>query len=570
MELAITQEDANILLKQKNLLNESVLEKYRLAGQISQTCLAYLTSLINSSYHLGTHEPYSVSELCILGDSYIERSLRTVFKKGANAVREKGIALPVTFEINDIVAGFSPELLDEDALVFQPGDIVTISLGCHVDGYTANVSHTLVIYPPGQAPAGPLLGPKADAVCAAHIATETVVAILAGSLMPEKLPRSLKSGDNTVTGSILRSVVDSIAESFNCTVVPTSKIRRIRRFLAGQAEGVVAEKEFKGVVWSEADQELKLLEESSTNTELTTYEPKSVSASETAIPSDKIIISAGEVYLVDLKMAPLADFADHGIVSLQTVDAFSGKNHSKDSPSTRPSIYLRELATQKTSFRLKSARKLWNQLDKELSVYPFKLAYTSSHFPLQLNGNLDAQLAEIKHEIQRTKVGANELVNSNSVVTRPIQRARFLPLQVVLNSSNLTGSTGFDAETPVLPGLEIPLPRLNISSLMVKNLMKQSLAIPVAREATTVVLVPAEATSTGIPELLRLTGGSQVANASWVHSERALAGEYVGAIGELVQLSQDARFGLKIRECQPMKLDNLVQSTLNNEVEMMD
>ena len=54
MQVAVHQEDADILLKQKNILNEDVVEKYRVAGQITQTGLTYLTSLINNSYHLGT------------------------------------------------------------------------------------------------------------------------------------------------------------------------------------------------------------------------------------------------------------------------------------------------------------------------------------------------------------------------------------------------------------------------------------------------------------------------------------------------------------------------------------
>ena len=152
--------------------------------------------------------------------------------------------------------------MNASKFTFNAGDIVTITLGVHIDGYAANVSHTVVIYPTGVTidnelkPPGPLLGSKADSICAAHIATETVVALLGMALTPEKLPTQLDPNNTKlVTGKQIRNIVNSIAESFNCTVVPGSKVRRIRRFLAGQAEGVVAEKDFKGVVGSESDQE---------------------------------------------------------------------------------------------------------------------------------------------------------------------------------------------------------------------------------------------------------------------------------------------------------------------------
>lgn len=75
----------------------------------------------------------------------------------------------------------------------------------------------------------------------------------------------MKNSNNTITGTQIRQLVDAIADSFNCIVVPGSKIRRVRRFLAGQAEGIVAERDFKGVVWDESHQEARLLKQSSSN-----------------------------------------------------------------------------------------------------------------------------------------------------------------------------------------------------------------------------------------------------------------------------------------------------------------
>ncbi|ESW96185.1 hypothetical protein KL918_000133 [Ogataea parapolymorpha] len=550
MELSVSDKDKSILLEKKNVLNPNVLDKYRLAGQITQTCLAYLTELINDSYHLGKHEPYSIAELCLLGDSHMKVALDNAYK---NQVREKGIAQPVTIDVNDVVVGYSPEVDDETNFKFKAGDIVTINLGCHIDGYTSNLSHTLVIYPPG-ASVGPLLGSSADAICASYIASETVIALLALSLTPEKIPQSLADGSGLIRGSTIRQIVDSIAESFNCVVVPTSKVRRIRRFLAGQAEGIVAERDFKGVVWSEADQELRLLKKSpkyNGSQELATYD-KTKSARVTAssaVPTDDFVVSPGEVYTVDIKMAPLQETEGPGLITLQAVDNVTGANHSKEAFRPRPSIFVRDVAISH-QLKLKTSRKLLSTVDNKLSVYPFKLAHLTSGFPFDLSGDIEQQLRSIQQEIKPARLGLVELVNRHLVVAKPILRARFVPLQVILNASTSTGVNGYDAENPVLPGLELPLPRLGLTSLKLKSLLKASKEIPVARELSTVVL------NGDNNELIRLSGGLSTSKPSWVHSKFQLSGAVAQSVNDLVQLTQDQRFGLKIKECQPMKSSN--------------
>ena len=86
MQLAVRQEDADILLKQKNVLDELVVEKYRVAGQITQTALAYITSLINNSYHLQTSPKLTIQQLCLLTDSFL---LKLLSRQYVNKVNEK-------------------------------------------------------------------------------------------------------------------------------------------------------------------------------------------------------------------------------------------------------------------------------------------------------------------------------------------------------------------------------------------------------------------------------------------------------------------------------------------------
>lgn len=558
MELAIHQDDANILLQEKNVLNESSLEKYRVAGQVAQTCLQYIVSLIRDSYHLGkTPQPYTCQELCILGDSYLKTTLDGVFKNGS--VRERGIAMPVSIEVNELVAGFSPELDDSANFIFTPGDIVTISLGAHIDGYTANVAHTVVIYPAGtEKPEGPLVGSKADSVCAAHIATETVVALLGTVLSPEKLPQSINFSNNQVTGTVIRKLVDSIAASYNCVVVPGSKVRRVRRFLAGQAEGIVAERDFKGVVWSESNQEDALLSKSTLSKDLVLYDNEQSKKGHnlSAVPTDEFVVSPGEAYNIDIKMAPLGDFKEVGLITLETVDEFSGVNHKKDAFKAKSTIYIRDVII-KHALKLKTSRQLLGQIDKN-SVFPFKLSHTSSNFPIDIKETnpekIQQQIKLIEKDLKSHRLGLAELSNRHLVKPKPIQIAKFIAFEKILMSNNVTGPMGYDVAKPVLPGLELSLPKLGISSLKLKSLLKQSTAVPVARESTTVLLVQDGAYSNGKAEVLRLTGGSKTFTPSWVHSNHNLGGDYLEAISQLDALTKDKKFGIRVRECQPLKL----------------
>lgn len=554
MQLAVRKEDADILLKEKNVLDEAVLDKYRVAGQITQTGLKYVISLINDSYHFkNTEKPYSCQEICILGDSLLTSLLAEVYN---NQVREKGIATPVSLELNEIVNNFAPEVSDTSEFYFSACDIVTISLGVHIDGYAANVSHTIVIYPPAVEidnelkPPGPLLGTKSDAICAAHIATEAVVSLLGAAMSPEKIPAELKAatGDK-VGGPQIRELVNSVAESFNCTVLPGSKVRRIRRFLAGQAEGVVAERDFKGVVWSESNQEASIISNSddSAGQELIlSSEAKASSRTDntSAIPTDEFYVSPGEVYNIDIKMVPLSDLKEPGLVTLEEVDDFSGKNNKDNEFRSKATIFLRDYAVN-YQLRLKSSRSLLGLIDKRFTVFPFKLSHTAKSFPIESIQDIPLVCDEIKS----SRMGLSELANRHLVNPKPIQIAKFVPWSVILKSANPTGRHGIDANKPTLPGLEVPLPLLGVSALKLNSFLKEAISVPVAREQTTVILN----SYNDACQLIRLTGGKNAAP-SWIHSDYLLGGRYKGAIEQLLALSSDKRFGIAIKECSAKKL----------------
>lgn len=538
MSLAVHQDDADVLLHLKNVLDERVVEKYRVAGQIVQTALVYL-ELVIANPPSGTIP--TITDLCVLTDLYMAKLLA----KAYTTVREKGIAVPTQIDINELSTGFAPEVTDDkgSTYVLSVGDVAKVSLGVHIDGYTATVSHTLVVYPQGVDRA-PLLGAKADAVCAAHVATETLVRYLGLALAPEKTPQLFRvNGNAQVTGSQIRQIVDTIADAYNCVVVPGSKVRRIRRFLAGQAEGIVAEREFKGVVWDESHQELAWLAKAA-GTDIVKREHKVTGDAHLAIPTDDFVVEAGEVFQIDLRMAPMREMSGPGVVTLEEIDHFTGKN-GKNEFNCRPTMFVRDYAITH-ALKLKLARKLLAQVDKKFTVFPFKLTYCLSQFPLP--DELAETLAKLQADVIQGKLGLAEVQNRHLVKAKPIQMAKFIDLKTIVDSSTSTGRHGVDASKPVLPGMEVPLPQLGMTLLKLKLLLKHAVPVPVVREATTVVLNQVDG------EVLRLTGGL-AAPVAFVHSDYTLPELVAGPIGELMALGEDKQYGLAIKECKHYKVD---------------
>lgn len=569
MDLAVSREDSEVLLRERNVLEPSVVDKYRVAGQVCQTALQYVAQLIDGAYHGGrSARPPTVAELCLLGDAFVMRRLEHLY---ANKVNERGIAQPTAIDVDQVACGWSPEIDDQENVaawnrgadgsfastiegVLRAGDLVKISLGVHIDGYTCRLSHTMVIYPPETS--GPLLGGKADAVAAAHIAMEAVVALLACALTPEKLPASLDpSGSKQVNGHTIRSVVDAVARGYNCCVLPGSRVRRVRRFLAGQNEGIVAERDYKGVAWTESHQEAQFLALVDHQQELTVAKRTAQAAATSAIPSDDFTVSPGEVYLIDLKMCPLRDCNKRGLVTLEAVDAYTGKSHRGDRVVARAGAYVRDFA-QSHHLKLKTSRQLLTRIDKQ-GVYPFKLAHLSPQMPV--NDLDDEEVLALKQDLKSFRLGMSEISNNYLCVDVPTQVCKWVPWDHILKSTNSNGNLSYDATaTLTLPGHELPLPKLGISALKLKSLVNstnETKSLPVATECSTVVLCDTDVSTGERPELLRLTGGSKTCNPSWIHSEYELdnTDPIVQGIVQLSALTKDHRFGLLLKETQPMK-----------------
>merc|ERR1719347_1765108 len=135
--------------------------------------------------------------MCIQGDQRLVEETSKAFKKDKKLV--KGIAFPTCISVNNCICHYSTLTTEADT-IFADGDMVKIDMGAHIDGFIAVVAHTLVI---GASADSPVTGKKADAILAAHLASEAAL-------------RLVKPGNETYE---VTETVSKIGEAFDCKPV---------------------------------------------------------------------------------------------------------------------------------------------------------------------------------------------------------------------------------------------------------------------------------------------------------------------------------------------------------------
>lgn len=441
-------------------MGPQTIEKYRQAGIIAQNAL----SIVISQLHQGIGEK-AIGEVCRLGDAYIREQAQKCFKN----VEEKGIAHPVEICKNDFVSGIAPEEHDTfQGSIVNPGDVIKVTLGVHIDGFTVMAGHTVIIRE--QADSEPVVGHEANAVIGAFLATEAVVSLLS-SAISENHP--LRASYHSISGSLLRSVVEEIASTFGLLVVPGSRIMRIKRFVAGQP---TVQANLPSVQWKPHTEEDK----SKLYAEL----------------DNEFVATPGHTYTIDIQMAPKLEA--NGYISLHDVPNIG-------SALDGPSIYTRD-QTVTYKLRTAAARQLLNGVDKQLSVYPFKLSFLADVMP-----------------INQLKLGLYECVQRHLLVGEPRLKALFTPTY-----------------RP-----------------------KEAVPAVVAREVATVTLISGRSSGSGYPELFRLSGGRSFPP-SWTHSEKALAN---GPAADALNARLSPHTGLRYVEIKPSLRtlnSQLVEPTFGN------
>ena len=89
-----------------------------------------------------------------------------------------GISFPCCISVNNCICHFSPTTNNkQEDVELKAGDLVKIDMGAHVDGFIAVVAHTIVV-PGGEGDKKMAEGRKADAILAAHYASEAALRLV--------------------------------------------------------------------------------------------------------------------------------------------------------------------------------------------------------------------------------------------------------------------------------------------------------------------------------------------------------------------------------------------------------
>nr|BAN66178.1 proliferation-associated protein 2g4, putative [Babesia bovis] len=171
-------------VNENDISNSDIVTKYRTAANIADTILQKLIDEVK----VGA----CVKTLCKMGDDMILAETAKVYNKKENGRKiEKGIAFPTCVSINEICDNFSPL---EPGAVIADGDLVKVSLGCHIDGYLGLVTHTVYV-------GNNITGKAANVLSAAWNGCQAAI-------------REMKVGNSSQAVS---KVIEQVAAEYKCT-----------------------------------------------------------------------------------------------------------------------------------------------------------------------------------------------------------------------------------------------------------------------------------------------------------------------------------------------------------------
>ncbi|CCW60836.1 unnamed protein product [Phytomonas sp. EM1] len=209
--------------------NSDVVVRYKKAAV---WCNETLQILIDA-----TKPGVKVFELCRLGDETIAMKVKTMFKG-----TEKGIAFPTCISVNHCVCHNSPGASDEEKpQEIKLNDIVHYDLGVHVDGYSAQVAHTIQVTESGE------LGTNEKAtkvITAAHNILNTALRMMRPGVSVYDVTQIIEKaaehyGVTPVDGVLSHMIKRYIVDSYRC--IPQRKV----------AEHMVHDYEFENAqVWT--------------------------------------------------------------------------------------------------------------------------------------------------------------------------------------------------------------------------------------------------------------------------------------------------------------------------------
>ncbi|ORZ30212.1 peptidase M24, structural domain-containing protein [Catenaria anguillulae PL171] len=336
---SLPDNDALAAMQDNNLADPTLLQKYRLAGQ--------LCNLVMKEVMARTLPGVSVADLCTFGDELIaEKCALAAFPKA-----KKGISLPTSIAVNNMVAHYAPRNSSSSSAssssaasaspsyILQVGDLVKVELGVHIDGYAVQAGHTTVLT---VDPESPTTGPVADVVAAAHFAAEIVW-------------RMIRPGQQA---SVVQDAISKLASAFGCAPVQGTFSKQVARW---RSDTGVRMTNVKGDRIEFGSNNGENSGEGSLSLSSTTTTSSSATSSD-----DDVTFGVNEAWDIGVYLASNPPTSDSSMDSPTSAT-------TRDSTTFEPTLYLRDLETRRP-LRLPAARKLLSHLTSAgLDGYPVNI-----------------------------------------------------------------------------------------------------------------------------------------------------------------------------------------------------
>ncbi|CUG02068.1 aminopeptidase, putative [Bodo saltans] len=180
--------------------NSDVVMKYKKAATWANEALQVVLK--------ATKAGAKVVDLCKLGDETVADKVQSMFR-GV----EKGLAFPTSVSVNSCVCHNSPVPGEETTpQVLVNGDVVRIDLAVHIDGYSAQVAHTIQITESGELAAD---SKEANVINAAYAAINVAI-------------RKMRPGVETYE---VTEIIEKAAAHFNVTPVDGVLSHVVKRYI---------------------------------------------------------------------------------------------------------------------------------------------------------------------------------------------------------------------------------------------------------------------------------------------------------------------------------------------------
>ncbi|PBJ73658.1 hypothetical protein BCY84_13715 [Trypanosoma cruzi cruzi] len=123
----------------ETIVKPDVRTKYKSAGRALDEVMDILTAACVPGE--------TTKQLCDRGDEELLQRVRAMFSKAKDADGNRilrGLSYPTNVSVNYVLCNHAP-LVEEEAVVLRGGDVVTIHMGCHIDGYPVTAARTVFV-----------------------------------------------------------------------------------------------------------------------------------------------------------------------------------------------------------------------------------------------------------------------------------------------------------------------------------------------------------------------------------------------------------------------------------------